>query len=74
VGVSAWSSISSTTIDDHSRYAVGSHVACGETSDAAFVVFDKAVAAPGVPQRLLSDNGAALTPHAAGCWASSWSM
>ncbi|WP_445707406.1 integrase core domain-containing protein [Cnuibacter physcomitrellae] len=47
-------------IDDHSRYAVASHVADGETSDAAVIVFDKAVAAHGVPQRLLTDNGAAF--------------
>jgi putative transposase len=53
-------------IDDHSRYAVGSHVAWGETSDAAKAVFDKAVAAHGVPQRLLSDNGAALNPSRRG--------
>src|SRR3954452_24191837 len=49
-------------IDDHSRYAVASHVAWGETSAAAITVFDKAVAAHGVPQRLLSDNGVALNP------------
>jgi putative transposase len=49
-------------IDDHSRYAVASHVAWGETSEAAITVFDKAVAAHGVPQRLLSDNGVALNP------------
>lgn len=36
-------------IDDHSRYAVASHVARGETSQAAIAVFDKAVAAHGVP-------------------------
>jgi transposase InsO family protein len=48
--------------DDHSRYAVASHVAAGETSEAAITVFDKAVAAHGVPQRLLSDNGSALNP------------
>jgi putative transposase len=53
-------------IDDHSRYAVGSHVAWGETSEAAMVVFDRAVAAHGVPQRLLSDNGAALNPSRRG--------
>ncbi len=47
-------------IDDHSRYAVASHVANGETSDAAVIVFDKAVALHGVPQRLLTDNGAAF--------------
>jgi putative transposase len=53
-------------IDDHSRYAVASHVAWAETSAAAIVVFDKAVAAHGVPQRLLSDNGAALNPSRRG--------
>lgn len=53
-------------IDDHSRYAVASHVAWGETSAAAIIVFDKAVAAHGVPQRLLSDNGAALNPSRRG--------
>lgn len=53
-------------IDDHSRYAVASHVAGGETAEAAIVVFDKAVAAHGVPQRLLSDNGVALNPSRRG--------
>jgi putative transposase len=53
-------------IDDHSRYAVASHAAWGETSEAAIAVFDKAVAAHGVPQRLLSDNGAALNPSRRG--------
>lgn len=53
-------------IDDHSRYAVASHVAHGETSAAALVVFDKAVATHGVPQRLLSDNGLALNPSRRG--------
>lgn len=53
-------------IDDHSRYAVASHVAWGETSEAAIVVVDKAVAAHGVPQRLLSDNGSALNPSRRG--------
>jgi putative transposase len=48
--------------DDHSRVAVTSHVADGETSEAALVVFKKGVAARGVPQRLLTDNGAALNP------------
>jgi hypothetical protein len=42
-------------IDDHSRYAVASHVAWGETVKDAIVVFGKAVTAHGVPQRLLSD-------------------
>ncbi len=53
-------------IDDHSRYAVASHVAAGETSEAAITVFDKAVSAHGVPQRLLSDNGVALNPSRRG--------
>lgn len=53
-------------IDDHSRYAVASHVAWGETAEAAIAVFDKAVSAHGVPQRLLSDNGIALNPSRRG--------
>lgn len=53
-------------IDDHSRYAVASHVAWSETAEAAIAVFDKAVADCGVPQRLLSDNGAALNPSRRG--------
>jgi putative transposase len=53
-------------IDDHSRYAVASHVAWGETAEAAITVVDKAIAAHGVPQRLLSDNGAALNPSRRG--------
>jgi transposase InsO family protein len=52
--------------DDHSRYAVASHVAWGETVKDAIAVFDKAVAAHGVPQRLLSDNGLALNPSRRG--------
>jgi transposase InsO family protein len=53
-------------VDDHSRYAVASHVARSENATDAIVVFDKAVAAHGVPQRLLSDNGAALNPSRRG--------
>jgi putative transposase len=53
-------------IDDHSRFAVASHVAAGETAKDAITVFDKAVAAHGVPQRLLSDNGLALNPSRRG--------
>lgn len=53
-------------IDDHSRYAVASHVAWGETSQDAITVVDKAIAAHGVPQRLLSDNGTALNPSRRG--------
>ena len=53
-------------IDDHSRYAVASHVAWGETAEAAIVGCDKGIAAHGVPQRLLSDNGVALNPSRRG--------
>lgn len=53
-------------IDDHSRYAVASHVTGSETAKAAIAVFDKAVSAHGVPQRLLSDNGLALNPSRRG--------
>ncbi len=53
-------------IDDHSRYAVASHVAWGETAQDALLVVDKAIAAHGVPQRLLSDNGIALNPSRRG--------
>ena len=53
-------------IDDHSRYAVASHVASSETARAAIAIFDKAVTAHGVPQRLLSDNGLALNPSRRG--------
>jgi putative transposase len=53
-------------IDDHSRYAVASHVAFGETAKDAITVVDKAITAHGVPQRLLSDNGLALNPSRRG--------
>jgi len=45
---------------------VASHVAWSETTEAAIAVFDKAVSNHGVPQRLLSDNGAALNPSRRG--------
>jgi putative transposase len=53
-------------IDDHSRYAVATHVAWGETSEGAIAVVRKGIAAHGVPQRLLTDNGAALNPSRRG--------
>jgi len=53
-------------IDDHSRYAVASPAAAGETAEDAIAVFDKAVAAHGVPGRLLTDNGLALNPSGRG--------
>lgn len=52
--------------DDHSRVAVASHVAWGETSEGALTVFKKGVTARGVPQKLLTDNGAALNPSRRG--------
>lgn len=48
--------------DDHSRLAIASHVASGETSAGALAVMKKGIAKHGVPQKLLSDNGAALNP------------
>ena len=48
--------------DDHSRLAVASHVAAGETSEAALAVMKKGITAYGVPQKLLTDNGTALNP------------
>ena len=53
-------------IDDHARYAVASYVAWGETSEGAIAVVRKGITAHGVPQRLLSDNGAALNPSRRG--------
>lgn len=53
-------------IDDHSRYALASHVATRETAKDAITVVDKAIAAHGVPQRLLTDNGLALNPSRRG--------
>ncbi|WP_419956796.1 integrase core domain-containing protein [Microbacterium capsulatum] len=52
--------------DDHARLAVASHVARAETSKGAVTVMEKGIARHGVPQRLLTDNGAALNPHRRG--------
>lgn len=52
--------------DDHSRLAVASHVATGETSEAALAVVKKGIDEHGVPQKLLTDNGAALNPSRRG--------
>lgn len=49
-------------LDDHSRLALASLVASGETSDAALQVVKLAIERHGVPQKFLSDNGAALNP------------
>lgn len=48
--------------DDHSRLAVASLAASGETSDAAMATVTLGIARHGVPLRLLTDNGAALNP------------
>ncbi|HWC23796.1 MAG TPA: integrase core domain-containing protein [Flexivirga sp.] len=53
-------------IDDHSRYAIASLAASGETSAGAIEVVSKGIAAHGVPQRLLTDNGMALNPSRLG--------
>lgn len=49
-------------IDDHSRLALASLAASGETSEAAIRVVTTAIDRHGIPQRFLSDNGAALNP------------
>jgi putative transposase len=53
-------------IDDHSRKAVGSLVARGETSEAAVAVVTTAIARHGAPQKFLSDNGVAFNPSRRG--------
>jgi transposase InsO family protein len=45
-------------IDDHSRYAVASHVAWAETAAAAIAVVDKAIAAHGCPNGCCRTTGA----------------
>lgn len=52
--------------DDHSRLAIASHVATGETTEGALTVVKKGITTHGVPQRLLTDNGAALNPSRRG--------
>lgn len=49
-------------IDDHSRLALASLVATGETSAAAIAVVTLAIERHGPPQKFLSDNGSALNP------------
>jgi len=49
-------------IDDHSRLALASFVAPGETSAAAIAVVTLAIERHGAPHKFLSDNGAALNP------------
>ncbi|WP_372700102.1 DDE-type integrase/transposase/recombinase [Arthrobacter sp. JSM 101049] len=52
--------------NDHSRLAIATHVAGGETSEAALAVVKKGIRTYGVPQRLLTDNGMALNPSRRG--------
>jgi transposase InsO family protein len=52
--------------DDHSRLAVASLVAAGETSAAAVEVLRAGMARHGIPARVLSDNGMALNPSRRG--------
>jgi putative transposase len=49
-------------IDDHSRRVLASRAAPGERSVDVQAVLAAAIARVGVPQRFLSDNGAALNP------------
>jgi putative transposase len=49
-------------IDDHSRRILASRAATGETSTDVQAVLATAIGRVGVPQRFLSDNGAALNP------------
>ena len=49
-------------VDDHSRLALASLAATGETSEAAIAIVTLAIERHGVPQKFLSDNGAALNP------------
>jgi putative transposase len=53
-------------IDDHSRLAVSSLAATGETAAGALQVVRTGIVRHGVPQRFLSDNGAALNPSRRG--------
>jgi transposase InsO family protein len=46
--------------DDHSRLAVASLAAAGETSNAAVQVVRTGIERHGIPQRLLTDNGSAF--------------
>ncbi|MFH5878429.1 DDE-type integrase/transposase/recombinase [Arthrobacter sp. NA-172] len=49
-------------VDDHSRLALASLVASGETSEAAIRVVKTAIERHGVPRKFLSDNGSAFNP------------
>lgn len=52
--------------DDHSRLAISSLAADGETAEAALRVVKAGIERHGVPRRLLSDNGLALNPSRRG--------
>jgi len=53
-------------IDDHSRLALASLVAPSETGEAAIRVVTLAIKRHGIPQKFLSDNGAAFNPSRRG--------
>ena len=53
-------------LDDHSRRALASLVATGETSEGAIRVVKLAMSRHGIPQKFLSDNGVAFNPSRRG--------
>ena len=53
-------------LDDRSRRLLAQHATTGETSAGAMTVTCTALASCGVPQRFLTDNGAALNPSRRG--------
>lgn len=53
-------------LDDCSRYDLGSYAASGETSREIRAMLDTAIAAHGVPQRMLTDNASAFNPSRRG--------
>jgi transposase InsO family protein len=59
-------------IDDHSRYAVASHVAWGETSEAATRCSTKPWPPTGCRNGCSPTTGSRSTPPDADTWASSW--
>jgi hypothetical protein len=53
-------------IDDHSRRSLGHYAAAGETGEAAWACFVKAVNKYGLPARVLTDNGTSFNARRRG--------